>query len=356
MKQLPIAGIAAAFVGLMAPDVSAQARYTLTPLASLGEPGGEAFAVNQAGRTAGSSFTRFEPCGGGLLCSYVHAVLWGGDGAVHEIHTIVSGNISATLDLNNAGQAVGQAGYQAFLWQDGFMSILPSLGGPGSNGAMAVNDAGLIAGWSDDPSGEHRAVLWQDGEILELGTYAEGTESFAEDINEAGQIVGTATLVGSLTYTRRATLWHDGTMINLGTLPEGMGSRGVAINEIGQVVGWSWDTVLNRRRAVLWRRNPLTGEWAIADLGGLTADGTSRADDINNRGQIVGQAECIGYCGRAFLWENGTMFDPEAGAQHQQRGSDRGFRPGRRGKPGSVPPNPDLDRSRRGRRQSRRPR
>ncbi len=280
----------------------AGARYRIATLPSLGSPGSEARAVNRAGRAVGLSYTP---------ATSPHAAGWG-NGTVVDLHIFKSLNISFASDLNDRGQVVGAVGlgggFGAFLWKDGFMSILPSLGGPDTS-AMAVNDTGQIAGWSDVPGREHRAVLWQDGKIVELGTYPEGTESFAGDINEMGQIVGTATLIEDLLYTRRATMWHDGAMINLGTLPEGMESVAVAVSDAGQVVGWAWDTVLNRPRAVVWRRHPLTGEWVIADLGALSADGMSRATAVNNRGQIVGQAECIGTCGRAFLWENATMFD-----------------------------------------------
>ena len=51
---------------------------------------------------------------------------------------------------------------------------------------------------------------------------------------------------------------------------------------------------------------PVTAEPTIVDLGNLGGDG-SRAQAINNRGQIVGTTYSSEFGEQAFLWKNGTL-------------------------------------------------
>ena len=48
--------------------------------------------------------------------------------------------------------------------------------------------------------------------------------------------------------------------------------------------------------------------YAVTDLGTLGGTGIS-AEDLNNAGQVVGQAGTTDGFNHAFLWENGTMID-----------------------------------------------
>ena len=79
------------------------------------------------------------------------------------------------------------ANSQAFLWQDGVLSLLPA--GPRSS-TNAVNDAGMVAGWSQQGSDLH-AMLWLNGQALDLHALAglgAGTSS-ATALNAWGQVV-----------------------------------------------------------------------------------------------------------------------------------------------------------------------
>lgn len=81
--------------------------------------------------------------------------------------------------------------------------------------------------------------------------------------------------------------------------PEGKNSYAAAINNKGDVVGWAGG------RAVLWR------DGKMIDLGTLGHQ-SSRAFDVNDRGQVAGVASTTPGChnpSRGFIWENGSARD-----------------------------------------------
>jgi probable HAF family extracellular repeat protein len=86
-------------------------------------------------------------------------------------------------------------------------------------------------------------------------------------------------------------------MRDLGTLG-GTSSRAVDINEKGQVVGTS-KNASGQERAFIWEQD--TGMVDIGTLGGEA----SRATSINNSGQVVGESAKTG-SSSGFLWELDT--------------------------------------------------
>jgi probable HAF family extracellular repeat protein len=194
--------------------------------------------------------------------------------------------------INNRGQIVGWSDTRpvgngvahAFLWEEGKMRDLGTLGGERSE-AVAINDHGQVVGWSETgATGNYEypirhAFLWENGKMIDLG------EGEAVAINERSQVVGSSS-------EGHAFLWQRGKMIDLGTLG-GERSEAVAINERGQVVGSSEMSAktdasgfdVTPEHAVVWER-----DLRPTDLGGLGAAGDwSEAYQINQRGQIVGR-------------------------------------------------------------------
>jgi probable HAF family extracellular repeat protein len=90
----------------------------------------------------------------------------------------------------------------AFLWEDGTMTDLGTLG-TGESYAWAINNRGQITGYSDTSKGQTHAFLWEGGVMTDLGTLG-GKYSFAYAINDHGQVVG-----ASYTTSRaeHACLW-----------------------------------------------------------------------------------------------------------------------------------------------------
>ena len=111
---------------------------------------------------------------------------------------------------------------------------------------------------------------------------------------------------------------EHGVTIDLGALPGLNSSQAFVVNAVGDTAGYSENGLIDpllgipEVRAVLWRN----GE--IIDLGALGGN-ESQANDLNNRGQIVGTyanaiADDFSFYGfgtqtRDFIWENGVMQD-----------------------------------------------
>jgi probable HAF family extracellular repeat protein len=148
-----------------------------------------------------------------------------------------------------AGQGVPATGLEClgFLWHDGVMSALPTLGG--NNGlANNVNNRGQVVGWAEtsthDPTCiapqvfDFEGVIWGPGhrKIVTLQPLSGDNETGATGINDSGQVVGASGTCASGSQPLHVVLWQHGRVKYLGSLG---GSNGLpwAINAAGQVVG-----------------------------------------------------------------------------------------------------------------------
>lgn len=142
--------------------------------------------------------------------------------------------------INNKGQVAGVSKGHAFLWQNGNLADLGTLGGPRSV-ATGINDQGQIAGYSDIGAAGNiqDAFLWQHGKLTDLGTLG-GLDSYGYAINDKGQVVGSA---GTPADGQHAFIWQDGRMTDLNTLVYAASDWRLeaahAINNRGQIAGWN---------------------------------------------------------------------------------------------------------------------
>ena len=258
------------------------------------------------------------------------AVTWQ-NGTITDLGTLPEGGYeSVGFSANNEGDVVGFAfnttpdpyslaapGFfptqtRAFLWQEGTMQDLGTLGGNGA-AAFFVNEAGQIAGQSytnttpNSTTGLPTAhsFFWENGKMVDIGSLG-GTSGYPTGFNNNGQVVGIANLAGDL--ISHAFLWSKKEGLqDLGTL--GGGTSVVNwINDAGDIAGKADlpGPAPQNHDAVLWRKNGTE----MIDLGVLPGDACANAYYLNSRGQVVGTSEDSTLCRvptgeHAFLWESG---------------------------------------------------
>ena len=156
----------------------------------------------------------------------------------------------------------------------------------GMSYATAINNNGQIAGASQcvfgDPNAGDHAFLYSiaTGAMTDLGTLSGFAFAQVSAINDGGQIVGSARSVQSGIGGSSHAFYYDGTMHDLGTFG-GTSSWANDINNKGQVVGAY--TLNGHDHAFLY--TIATG--AFLDLGTLGGSDSSAAG-INELGQVVG--------------------------------------------------------------------
>jgi probable HAF family extracellular repeat protein len=293
-------------------------------------PGGassQAFWISANGLIAGNSQNgEGDPLFPGW--GQFRAVLWK-DGQIIDLGTLEGGYESFVGNVNSRGDVVGLAmntvpdpfningpGFfptqsRAFLWQNGVMQDLGTLGGTDAN-AILINEGGQIVGTSYTNSTPNPTTgiptidpfLWKNGTMMDLGTLG-GTIGNPTAFNNRGQVVGVSNLSGDL--FSHPFLWtKNGGMQDLGTLGGNTGFPNW-INDVGDIVGKTdlpGPLSPEDHHAVLWSHG------AMIDLGTFPEDTSSNAYNVNARGQVVGTSEdrahmLIGVGEHAFLWENG---------------------------------------------------
>jgi RNA polymerase sigma factor (sigma-70 family) len=153
------------------------------------------------------------------------------------------GSILAPRAMNNRGVIAGvsipgEEGWGAFLWTDGKLTDLKTLGGPRA-GVNAINNLGTVVGWANSIGAawdQAHAIVWEKGALHDLNT-ANWKSSHATGINNAGNIVGDATTLSGRTF---AFLKRGDDILDLNDLvPTNSGWRLVgasAINDREQIL------------------------------------------------------------------------------------------------------------------------
>jgi probable HAF family extracellular repeat protein len=147
---------------------------------------------------------------------------------------------SIAADIDDAGEAVGTLitephGSAPFTYQNGVLTILPSVPTAAETSANAINNVGQIAGQTFDPLG---IVLWDGGHWNPIATPAL-VDPEVHDMNDCAQIVGAHHPVEF--FKPAAFLISGGVGVDLNSqIPAASGWHlgvATAINDAGQIVG-----------------------------------------------------------------------------------------------------------------------
>jgi probable HAF family extracellular repeat protein len=203
--------------------------------------------------------------------------------------TLESLGFQATpMGINNSGTIVGAlpnaTGSTPFVYRDGILQDLGNLGGRFGQ-AISINNQGTVVGSTQIANGNTRGFIYKDGVMTELGTFG-GAISMASGINNSGTIVGSAQ-----DSTGRFIAFMTDESGVLRPFLDLQGNQGAAaINERGDIVG-SVNGV-----GYLYSNGEVT---LLQDPDWWFLIPTS----INNRGQIVGTGNRRGgpFTGEAFL-------------------------------------------------------
>jgi probable HAF family extracellular repeat protein len=144
-----------------------------------------------------------------------------------------------------------------------------------------------------------RAFRWADHrmELLESlgGPYSTGLA-----INTAGVVAGSALATNG---ARHAAVWQKAQPRDLGLLARGDYSSAHDINDAGDVVGEANTIPLGKPQAFLWHAGKMQ------QLPALPGGTTCSAQAINKFGEVVGSCDLRHALGHGVIWRNGSVED-----------------------------------------------
>jgi hypothetical protein len=278
------------------------ANWTITDLGALGAEHSGVFTskgcnINNAGQVAGQGVVLINGT------REMHYVVWSNG---TQIDLGIRGELEVA-PINDAGQVAGVIAaedYRPFLWQTGVVTRLPMLpntvngcrvAGINASGAV-VGDNGVQRWWGV----ERVSVRWQGGTVSPMNLdWAWGQVA---GINDSGDLA-----IGN-SYMRHRSYVLSGGFTNEvdwpGMDPVNGTTKALDINNAGQVCGWyiADPSVDGSPRALLWQVG-VGGTF----LPNFPINSHSEAVALNLHGHAVGWAYRAGNDAPGVLWRDGTI-------------------------------------------------
>ncbi len=315
--------VSAALVGAVAPAavLADTPAYNFLQLSSLGGYHTVGLDINDQGDIAGYA----------LIGETEHAFRYTSYGFTELLGELPGGNRSRAAAINDAGVVVGYSATNASGGDVRAFSAAPfdnmtglgTLGGTYSGGysaANAVNNDGAVVGssyYTDESFAEH-AFLWTPGDgMASLGALGSDTVSAARGINDDGHVTGLS-VVDTTSNTYR-TFFYNGTMTDVGQrVDEALGftsfsNQPSAISNWGTVIGnaleaGSLSDPNGVFHAFLYDSGSDTTTFVNDTLGGLstTANGIAINDADGLSFELVVGASWNGSANRAYVYDTST--------------------------------------------------
>jgi probable HAF family extracellular repeat protein len=242
-----------------------------------GDTASTAWAINERGQIVGVSVDH--------NLARAHAFQWQ-DGAMVDL-TLPAAHSCYAFDINNRGDVAGACDLDAMVWTGGTAMRLDLPAGYTWGAAAAINEAGLVAGTMQLGSGPRLPVRWRNGVPVPLGLPPGATSGVVNAINARGVIVGyVVTPVGY-----EPVLWEDDVPMPLAGRWGGFQGVAWGINDRGEIAVHGWASPTNDYGGHVWRDGVFH-----------RLEGTGTAQDINNRGVVVGQIFTENGIGHGALW------------------------------------------------------
>jgi probable HAF family extracellular repeat protein len=236
---------------------------------------------------------------------------------VHPQYTVVDRGpalvrtLTDTPGLNNHGDMV--------IWHSETASLMPGVLFHGKETTSIegektfsfvypadINDRLTVVGTLQMPQDLRftQAFKWSDKKLEILASLG-GPYSSALAVNSAGEVVGSAQVSSG---QKHAVLWQTKRPRDLGLLAQGDYSRARDINDKGDIVGEANVVPKGKPQAFLWRAGKMQ------QLPNLPGGSLCNAQAINNSGAIVGSCDLASGTNHAVIWRNGSVED--LGALH----------------------------------------
>jgi len=203
------------------------------------------------------------------------------------MNTQLNGPLTMANAINDKRQVVGRSVTDkgmahAFLWENGKMTDLGTLGGKSST-AYAINNRGQVVGSADNAVGGANAFIWDKVHgMKDLGI--KGKSCRAIGISDKGLIIGTA-------YREFDFIWQNGKYSVLKNSPI---TRLQGINNKGDMVGIGAEGIYVQKK----------GEWKKIELDRF--DASARVSCITDSGFVAGCGTSDYYV-TDFIWRDGAV-------------------------------------------------